>query len=139
MATPSRRQFFRRLLPAVTVPAALLFVALAAATPTVMHLHLERSSPADSSVVGPPDSLQLWFSERPQITVTRVTVTTAKGDTVPTGTPTLAAGDKAPVVVPFERTPAAGMHTVAWRTMSADGHVVRGTFVFTVRSGAVKP
>ena len=57
-------------------------------------------------------------------------------DTVETGTPTLAAADKAPVVVPFSQVPAAGKHTVAWRTMSADGHVVRGTFVFTVRSAA---
>lgn len=134
MSLASRSQF-RRFLPVVLVPAALVVFGLAAAVPT-RHLHLERSSPADSSVVSPPESLQLWFSERPQIAVTRVTVTTARGDTVETGTPTLAAADKAPVVVPFSQVPAAGKHTVAWRTMSADGHVVRGTFVFTVRSAA---
>ena len=132
---PVFRSQFRRLLPAVLVPAALVVFGLAATAPP-RHLHLERSSPADSSVVKPPESLQLWFSERPQIAVTRVTVTTARGDTVETATPTLAAADKAPVVVPFTQVPAAGLHTVAWRTMSADGHVVRGTFVFTVRSPA---
>lgn len=134
MASASRR-LFRRFLPALLVPAALVVFGLAAAAPS-RHLHLERSSPADSSVVSPPDSLQLWYSERPQIAVTRVTVTTARGDTVHTGTPTLATADNAPVVVPFLHAPAAGKHTVAWRTMSADGHVVRGTFVFTVRSAA---
>jgi methionine-rich copper-binding protein CopC len=27
-----------------------------------------------------------------------------------------------------------GAHTVAWRTMSSDGHVVRGEFRFTLAS-----
>lgn len=131
---PALAAHLRRFLPSLTAFVVIMTVASAAATP-VRHLHLERSSPADSSVVSAPDSLMLWFSERPQIAVTRVTVTTASGDTVAAEKPVQAAGDKAPVVVRFARPPASGAHTVAWRTMSADGHTVRGTFMFTVRAG----
>ncbi len=104
---------------------------LGAATP--FHLRLEKSSPADSSVVAPPTSVKLWFTQETQLPVTRVVVRSAAGDTIPVGAPTRAAAPDSPIDVPFKSAVGPGAYTVDWRTMAADGHVVRGTFRFTVR------
>ena len=44
------------------------------------------------------------------------------------------ADDASIFAAPVERTLPDGDYTVSWRTMAADGHVVRGDFGFTVRA-----
>lgn len=100
----------------------------------VWHLRLERSSPADSSVVAAPKAVQLWFSMPTEPGVTRVLVRSAAGDTVATGPLRRAAAARSPIEAPFLGTLAPGAYTVDWRTMAGDGHVVRGTFMFTVKA-----
>ena len=102
----------------------------------VWHLRLDRSSPADSSVVQAPKAVQLWFSQPTELGVTRVLVRSAAGDTIPTGPLRRAAAPRSPIEAPFTGTLAPGAYTVDWRTMAGDGHVVRGTFMFTVRAPA---
>jgi methionine-rich copper-binding protein CopC len=46
------------------------------------------------------------------------------------------AESEAPVTAPVTGTLAPGAYSVDWRTMAADGHVVRGTIRFTVRRAA---
>ena len=103
------------------------------------HLRLEKSAPADSSVVDSAPSVSLWFSQATELNVTRVVVRGAAGDTVPVLPLTRDRAAKSPVVAAFKSPLAAGRYTVDWRTMSADGHVVRGTFRFTVRPAATGP
>ncbi|MHB1297732.1 MAG: copper resistance CopC family protein [Gemmatimonadaceae bacterium] len=100
------------------------------------HLRLERSFPADSSVVAAPKSVQLWFSQATELGVTRVLVRSAAGDTVATSPLRRDAAPRSPIEAPFTGTLAPGAYTVDWRTMAGDGHVVRGTFMFTVRAPA---
>ena len=114
---------------------ALLLLGLAAAR-APFHLHLVKSLPAaNASLSAVPDSIRLWFSERPELAVTSVKVT-GPGDTAVALAP-LAKGDSAAIVAPVKaKGTTAGSYTVAWRTMSKDGHVVHGTFAFRVQPAA---
>jgi len=96
------------------------------------HLHLLRSSPAADSSVTAPAAVQLWFSESPELAVTTVRMTGPAGRTVRLGR--LRAGDDHSVVANVTGRLAAGRYTIAWRTMSHDGHPMRGTIPFRVRA-----
>ena len=112
--------------------AAVLFTGLGAggwAAP--FHLHLVKSDPAaNGTVAAAPDSIRLWFSQRPELGVTSVKVSGPNNATVAL-TP-LAKGDSSAVVVGVKGAMLAGAYTVTWRTMAKDGHVARGTFAFKV-------
>jgi len=119
--------------------AALAAVALGVATLTAwtapFHLHLVKSTPAaNASVTSAPDSIRLWFSQAPELKLTTVKLT-GPGATAVELTP-LAKGDSALVTAGVKGAMAAGAYSVAWRTMSKDGHVVRGTFAFKVGAPA---
>jgi methionine-rich copper-binding protein CopC len=115
---------------AALVSACAAVLVLAAATEP-FHLHLVKSAPAPNAVVGAaPDSIRLWFSQPPELGVTSVKVTGPANAIVPLAP--LAKRDSALVIAPVSGKMAAGAYTVAWRTMSKDGHVVRGTFGFKV-------
>ena len=97
------------------------------------HLHLLRSAPAaDTVVTSSPDAIRLWFSEGASLPVTRLTLSLGTA-TIATGKPTRAAGAGQPIVFPLTAPLAAGRYSVKWKTMSADGHAVSGTFAFTVQ------
>lgn len=98
-----------------------------------MHLRLEKSDPADSSLVAAPDSLRLWFSQHTELSVTRVALKNASGTAIALGPLVRGAQTDAPVTAAVTATLAPGAYSVDWRTMAADGHVVRGTIRFTVR------
>ena len=118
----------RRLASLVAASAA-LFAVTAWSAP--FHLHLVKSVPAANATVGTaPDSIRLWFSQAPELKLTSVKVTGPR--TTAVAIAPLAARDSALVVAPVKSKMAAGAYTVAWRTMSKDGHVVRGTFAFTI-------
>jgi methionine-rich copper-binding protein CopC len=121
--------------------AAFIVVALAAAAPAhhFRHLRLEKSAPADSSVVEAAPSVSLWFSQATGLDVTRVVVRASGGDTISTLPLTRDAKPKSPIVAAFRSPLPAGSYAVDWRTMAADGHVVRGSFRFTVRPVATGP
>jgi hypothetical protein len=115
----------------VVAVAALALAALAAA-PAAKHTHLERSEPgADSTISVAPTAIKLWFSGPIQISVTTVRVTGADNAALDLSAARLATGEHAPVVADVRGTVAPGRYTVAWRTMSRDGHPVSGTFAFT--------
>jgi len=99
------------------------------------HLKLKRSFPAkDTVLTSSPDAVRLWLTERSELPATKITVTTDAKAPVATEKVTRAAGADAPIEAKFTTPLAAGRYTVTWRTMSKDGHVVNGTFGFTVKS-----
>ena len=99
------------------------------------HLHLVKSAPAaNARVAAAPDSIRLWFSQAPELKLTSVKVTGPGNAAIPLAP--LAKGDSALVVAAVKAKMAAGAYTVTWRTMSKDGHVVRGTFAFRVGAPA---
>lgn len=95
------------------------------------HLHLVKSSPEANATIGAaPDTIRLWFSQAPELSVTTVKVTGP--DKAAVALAPLARGDSALIVAPVKGKMAAGSYSVAWRTMAKDGHVARGTFGFTI-------
>jgi hypothetical protein len=99
----------------------------------LFHLKLERSLPAKDAVLATaPTALSLWYSQTPNLSVTRVTLTGPNG-AVATGKPTLASAPKSPVMVPITGAMPAGKYTVNWVTASSDGHPIKGSYGFTVK------
>jgi methionine-rich copper-binding protein CopC len=104
--------------------------AVRAETAAAFHLHLLRSSPAADSTVASPPLVQLWFTESPQVAVTSIRMTGPHGRAVRLGR--VRAGDEHSVTANVQGQLAPGRYTIAWRTMSRDGHPMHGTIPFTV-------
>jgi methionine-rich copper-binding protein CopC len=94
------------------------------------HAQLSSSVPADhASVQSPPQNLALHFTEAVRLTALSIA---RDGDE-----PKQVASLPAVVTKDFSVTaPAleAGHYSVSWRALSADSHVMTGTFAFTVGS-----
>lgn len=94
-----------------------------------LHLRLTRSEPAKDSVVTAPTELKLWFSQKPQLRLSRVTLTGPSG-AVATGA---LVQDSLLLRAPITGTMSSGAYTVSWVTASSDGHAIKGTFGFRVK------
>lgn len=95
------------------------------------HMQLTRSAPeADATVAASPAELRLWFSQEPEMAVSRV------GLEGPAGAVDLgdleATDDAKSFKAAVPASLADGEYTVSWRTAGDDGHIVRGRFAFTV-------
>ena len=92
------------------------------------HAHLQKSSPADNSVIStPPPDLVLNFSE-----AARLTALSIQKDNEPQQKlkpPSAAAAQQISVPLP-QLTP--GTYSVSWHVLSDDGHVMSGTLHFTL-------
>lgn len=99
-----------------------------------MHLRLVKSTPTKDSVLAvAPTHVMLWFSLEPQTRLSSITVTGPNGATVPLGPVTQCPTENVLIFAKVEGAMPAGSYTVAWRTASADGHVIRGEIPFRVR------
>jgi methionine-rich copper-binding protein CopC len=92
------------------------------------HAHLQKSSPADNSVItASPSNLVLNFSE-----AARLTALSIRKDSEPPQTlkplPTAAAQQISVPLPPL--TP--GTYSVSWRVVSDDGHIMAGALHFTL-------
>ena len=99
------------------------------------HTRLLRSIPAQDSVITAlPKRMQLWFSEPIELAVSRVRIEGADAKQValaPLAQDTTAG---APVSAPMPASLTDGAYTVHWSTASKDGHVVRGSFAFRLKT-----
>lgn len=114
------------------VVAALATLAALVAGPAAAHDQLVGSDPADGAVLtAAPTQITLTFSAEPLAAVGGAAV-------VVTGPDGASWSDGEPVVVGTTVTQAlrpgmpAGAWSVAWRAPSSDGHVLDGTFAFTL-------
>ncbi|MGC6454089.1 MAG: copper resistance CopC family protein [Candidatus Puniceispirillaceae bacterium] len=112
----------------------LLLLMMLALPPAAMMAHahspLLSTSPGDGSVVAAaPDAIEMNFRGKAQLI--RFTLTRAGGEGVMLGK------DHMKVKASFHRISlpsiGGGEFTAAWRAMSEDGHVLKGTFSFTVK------
>src|SRR5919198_922122 len=106
-----------------------VLLALSAPGKAEAHAYLERSSPAGNTIVETaPSQIQLWFTERPELRFSDVTVYTADGQKIAHGPLELAPDNPRSIVFEIGSVPH-GTYTVAWKTLSADdGHVAAGAF-----------
>ncbi len=101
------------------------------------HLKLVRSFPAADTVLATsPEKITIELSEAVEVTGAKLTLATQGGAPIVLGA--LRREPSAPKVLRADvsTTLASGSYAVSWRTMSKDGHVVKGTFGFRV--GAAK-
>jgi methionine-rich copper-binding protein CopC len=97
------------------------------------HAHLQTSVPAaDAVLASAPRELALGFSESVEPGFSGLILRDGAGGVVPTGPARLAPGDDRAIVVPLARALAAGLYTVEWHALAADGHKTQGRYVFTV-------
>jgi methionine-rich copper-binding protein CopC len=97
------------------------------------HLAVSKTLPANGSTIGEaPARVQIWFTEAPSARVSRLEMKGPSGE-VPLGaveidpkTRSMAAAVRGPL--------APGRYEVAWRTAGKDGHVMRGTFTFSLKA-----
>jgi methionine-rich copper-binding protein CopC len=129
-----------RLSPVFAVLAAAAALAMvsnppaASADDLAVHLQLDRSAPAADTTVASPSEIRLWFSQVPQASATSLRLIRNGAPVDGVGELQPDAGDASVFAAPVERALQEGAYTVSWRTMAADGHVVRGDFSFTVRA-----
>jgi methionine-rich copper-binding protein CopC len=113
--------------------AAIATLAVPREATSTMHLRLTGSQPARDTVLGAaPTQICLWYSQKPMLRLSSVTLTGPRG-AVALGRLTLEARDSAPIVARIEGAVPPGNYVIAWRTASSDGHPIRGTIPFTVR------
>lgn len=115
----------------LTATAALL---LALPRPAHAHDGLVDTTPAGSTTVAAPPSVELEFTGEPLPLGTLVTVTGPDGAAAADG-PAEVVGTT--VVQPLAGDLPAGGYRVDWRSTSSDGHALSGTFGFTVAEGGV--
>lgn len=118
----------------------LAFVSVALAvllTPALLfaHARLLRSSPAASSrLSASPAAVTLWFSERPEVRFTTISLLDSGGTVVSLGPVSASTEGSMGVTAPLSTPLANGTYTVAWRTAAADGHATSGRFTFSVQA-----
>jgi copper resistance protein C len=129
--------FRSRFRPTVVVAALALGIPALASGTVMRHLKLVRSFPAaDTVLTASPEKITIELSEAVELTGAKLTLAKEGGAPIVLGAlrrePTAAKVLRADVttVLPV------GGYAVSWRTMSKDGHVVKGTFGFRV--GAAK-
>jgi copper transport protein len=109
------------------------------ATPALLfaHARLLRSTPAaNATLTSLPTSLSLWFSEKPEVKFTVLTLKDSAGSVVALGPVTSA--DSNGIMAPITGALRSGKYTVSWRTAASDGHATSGTYGFAI-SGSVAP
>lgn len=98
------------------------------------HLRLVGSMPAkDTVLTASPGTLTLWFSQAPQLRLSRIRLQGPAG-VVKVGAVVVDPKDDKRLSSAVEAPLAPGRYTVAWRTASADGHPISGEIPFRVRS-----
>ncbi len=103
------------------------------------HLKLSRSEPtANARLAASPTDVKLWFTQRPELTVTSIKVKSGTGaSAVERALAPLrrAAANGSPITAPIGAALNPGHYEIVWRTMARDGHVLNGVIPFDV-SGA---
>jgi copper transport protein len=109
-------------------------VVVGLALPALAHAELVESSPADGAQLDtPPEEVLLVFNEPVSVTAGSVRVYDADGRRVDRGD--THKGDAPEEVVVSLGDLDAGPYVVTWRAVSADGHPIKGAFVFEVGEG----
>lgn len=101
------------------------------------HAHLKRSEPAaGSKTTSSPQLIRLWFSERPELSMTFISLKDANGKELSLSQPRNDPSDALMVSADISQPLPAGRYTVTWRTAASDGHPSHGTFNFIVLKDA---
>jgi copper transport protein len=99
------------------------------------HTDLKRSEPSKGSTLATsPKRISLWFTAKPQLAFTRITLKGPRGD-IPLDTVVADTGFSLHAQVPATLVP--GAYVIRWQTASADGHAIRGEIPFSIAGSTV--
>jgi methionine-rich copper-binding protein CopC len=106
-------------------------VLLLAGTVSVLaHMKFESAVPAaGSTIAAAPSSIQVFFTEAPDMKVSKLELTGASGPIKLSG---LHSMDKSLMAMVSDKMPA-GVYTVAWQAAGDDGHLQKGDYKFTLK------
>jgi copper resistance protein C len=105
---------------------------LALATTVEAHAFLDRANPAvGSKVRGSPGEVRLWFTEKLEVTFSKLQVFNEAGQEVDSHNQHLDSRDTAVLVVSVPALKP-GVYKVVWRAVSVDTHKTEGSFKFEV-------
>jgi copper transport protein len=114
----------------LVLPSLALLSCIATGFGAMRHLGLKHSEPAAGGrLASPPARIALWFTERPELAMSRVKLVGSNGS-VPLDA--LVADTGFSIRSAVRQRLAPGEYRVEWQTASADGHTIRGQFAFSV-------
>ena len=97
---------------------------------TFAHMNLEKTEPAhDTTLSRQPQHLQMWFTQEPDLAVTKVELKGQDG-IIELGKVHLM--DEKTLMAMIIGDMADGTYTVNWQTAGDDGHIQKGEFVFKI-------
>jgi copper resistance protein C len=98
--------------------------------PVLAHNRLLKTEPAAQAALKvAPAHVQFWFFEKPDMTITKITV---KGPSGPVDLGPAHAVSEKVIAADFKSKLPPGEYMVSWQTAGDDGHVSKGVFSFTV-------
>jgi methionine-rich copper-binding protein CopC len=113
--------------------AAALVLAVAGLAILQAHMKFEKAQPAaDSTVTAAPSSIQVFFTQAPDVKVSKLELRGASGAIALTNLHAM--GKSLMATVADKMTD--GVYTVAWQAAGTDGHVQKGEFKFTLKQRA---
>jgi methionine-rich copper-binding protein CopC len=110
-----------------------LAVVVALAWISTMHadMRFEKAAPAaGATVTAPPPSIQVWFTEAPELGASTLDLRGPSGPTKLTGLHVM--DDRSLMAMVADKMPD-GAYTVAWLVTARDGRVQKGELVFTLK------
>jgi copper transport protein len=108
-------------------------VALAAPASAFAHAYLIRTSPSASVKVDhPPKEVDMTFDEAVEPRFATVSVTNPNAEQEATAPPHRSPTNADTLVTPLKPNLPEGWYLVYWRAISADGHPVKGAFLFAI-------
>ncbi|MFL5638230.1 MAG: copper resistance CopC/CopD family protein [Gemmatimonadaceae bacterium] len=113
--------------------AALLIVLLLVPSRVWAHAHLKRSDPAAGSVVtNALLVIRLWFTERPELSMTSASLKDSDGKEIPMMLAEAGTSGDNEIHFRLSVPLSPGRYVLAWRAAASDGHPSRGSIGFTV-------
>lgn len=99
----------------------------------VMHNRLTRSLPEkDATLASPPSEIRLWFAQKPTPALSSIILQAADSTKVALGK-LAKTDDPLSIQAAIPSRLGAGRYRVSWKTSGDDGHVIRGSFTFSIR------
>lgn len=125
----------RRAWAVLAALAAVGLVMVSGASPASAHASLRETTPFDGQTVAEaPDEVRWTFNEEVTSTSGALRIFDSSGERVDTGEQTQPAPDQ--LTVGMREDVGRGSFVATYRVASADGHIIRGAFVFQVGGGA---
>jgi methionine-rich copper-binding protein CopC len=94
------------------------------------HMKLEKAQPAaDAAVTAPPPHIQIWFTQKPDLNVSKMTLDGPSGAVELVQMHVM---DKS-LMATIKGSMDNGAYTVRWQTAGDDGHVQKGEYKFTLK------